>query len=254
MRCNYRRMRSSGFAVLVVALMLLVFVPSRSEASDASKDAGTARVVDPLDTRHTYAEGDSTSAFGISLPEGASCPGDSANDGWRVQSYLVPAGTDVGSVVFEALRPEGPDPGTYRSLREVNGGIFTQQFTQSNDEPGHPGLILPTPALTFAWYPEGSLPPGQYTIGIACTPADWNVVRFWHVDFIFETASDVQPGGMRWHVVGASGSAASSSSSSGDRSTTVLIVLIVAALAGLAVLAALWLRDRRSTPTPAKEL
>ena len=171
-------------------------------SSPIGEDAGYVVIVDPLNVEREYRTGDSASAFGLRLPEGAACPGDSANDGWRVQSFIVPAGTDIGKLVFSANRPNSGDPGSTRSLREVNGGIFTQRMTEQNEVTGQPGLIVDLPPFTFAYFETGTFPPGRYEVGVACTTPDWQVRRFWNAEIQFEVAPDVDPGGLRWTFLG----------------------------------------------------
>ena len=60
-------------------------------------------VVDPSDA--VLEGGGSATPFGLRLPEGAACQGDSADDSYRVEAFLVPEGTDPGSVVYGELAP-----------------------------------------------------------------------------------------------------------------------------------------------------
>src|SRR5262245_29250980 len=48
-------------------------------------DAGAVSVVAADDPSRVLTEGGSADAFTLRLPEDAVCPGDSANDDWRVQ-------------------------------------------------------------------------------------------------------------------------------------------------------------------------
>lgn len=213
------------------------------QTDTAGVDAGSVVVVDTVNSTRELTEGDSRTAFSLRLPDGSACPGDSANDDWRVQSFLVPADTDIGSLRYRALRPDGD---AYRALRYPNGDIFTQAFTDPNPGPGSPGRILAVPPLTFAWFPAGSIPPGRYKIGIACTPPSWEVARFWDAEIELEEAADVEPGGLRWRVLadtdGAVGNGADEGISNGDRA---LWTLIGVGTAG--VLAAILLVRRRTS-------
>lgn len=190
------------FTVTFTTVLALALGSSMTEAAATGEDAGSVVIVDPLNVERAYQRGDSTSAFTLRLPDGATCPGDSANDGWRVQSFIVPAGTDLAALEFSANRPNHGEPASSRSLREINGGIFTQRMTEPNQALGEPGRILALPPLTFAYFDTGTFPPGLYEIGVACTTPDWKVRRFWHAEIEFETAPDVEPGGMRWTFLG----------------------------------------------------
>ena len=197
-------MRGQGVAVGLVLLSFSLLhassVSARSETNPA--DAGNAVVVDPVNVNRQLTDGDSTSAFTFRLPEGASCPGDSANDDWRVQSFLVPAQTDIGSLRYEGTRPDGEE---YRSLRYLDGDIYIMEFTNPNPGPGNPGEIIALPPLTFAWFPTCSLKMGAYTMGIACTNPSWEVERYWDVTVELSSAPEVEPGGLRWRVDDPSG-------------------------------------------------
>ncbi len=75
----------------------LIFVPCAS----ASVDIGTAVLAAPGATASSpVPSGGSSTPFTVALPPRAACPGDTAHDGYRVYSYLVPKGTDLSSVTF----------------------------------------------------------------------------------------------------------------------------------------------------------
>lgn len=192
--------RALALAFLVATA--LAGLHSSAAAAPTGEDVGSVVIVDPLNFDREYQRGDSTSAFTLRLPEGAACPGDSANDGWRVQSFIVPFRTDLGELVFSANRPNVGQPASSRSLREINDAIFTQRMTDPNQTIGQPGMILPLPPLTFAHFDTGTFPPGRYEIGVACTTPDWKVRRYWNAGIEFEAAPDVDPGGMRWTFLG----------------------------------------------------
>lgn len=221
---------------------------SAQDSSD-DKDAGDAIVVDPVNINRAITAGDSTSAFTFRLPDGAACQGDSANDDWRVQSFLVPAVTDIGSLRYRATRPDGD---AYRSLRYLDGEIFVMEFTNQNEVPGQPGVIIAIPPLTMAWFETGSLEPGAYTMGIACTRPDWFVERYWDVAVDLEAAPEVQPGGLRWTVVEPKLTGAQQQGSGQDRSPfLVLILTAFAAIGGGVIL--IRGRLRRTSPLSQKE-
>jgi len=49
--------------------------------------------------------GNSSTSFTLRLPSGAACGGDSAHDGYRVQSYIVPSGIDPSTLTFNSSGP-----------------------------------------------------------------------------------------------------------------------------------------------------
>jgi hypothetical protein len=77
--------------------LCLIFAPYAS----ASAVIGTAVLAVPGATASSpLPSGGSSTPFTMALPPRAACPGDTAHDGYRVYSYLVPKGTDLSSVAF----------------------------------------------------------------------------------------------------------------------------------------------------------
>lgn len=241
-----RRMRSA-LATGLVAIAVLVSTQHVSAQTDAGvNDAGDVVVTEAANVNRAMAAGDSTSAFSLRLPEGASCPGDSANDDWRVNTFLVPAETNLDTLTYRALRPDGE---AYRSLRYLDGDIFVMEMTSANPGPGQPGLITPIPPLTMAYYEAGSLAPGPYKLGIACTDAVGAVQRYWDNAVELTLAPEVDPGGLRWSVIKTSTLAQPESTSSS--STTWVALLLALVVTGGAVL--IRRRRRRLSPQSQKE-
>ncbi len=239
----------AAVAIGMLFLSLLSFAGRASAQTETNPaDAGDAVVVDPVNVNRQLTDGDSTSAFTFRLPEGASCPGDSANDDWRVQSFLVPADTDIGSLRYRASRPDGE---RYRSLRYLDGDIFAMELTNPNPGPGRPGEIVALPPMTLAWFPTGSVEPGTYQMGIACTEPSWEVERYWDVTVELESAPEVEPGGLRWRVVEPSGSS-SFDDAAGNGGRSVLYVAVLAAV-GAAFVVLIRRRGRRGVSPHQKE-
>lgn len=214
----------------------------------ATDDAGGAIVVDAVNTDRELTAFDSTTAFRLRLPDGASCAGDSANDDYRVQTFLVPADTDLSNMKYRSRSPDGNE--LYRALRFVNGESSIQVPTNQNGGPGEPGLIVePALPFTFAFYSENTLPSGRWKLGVACTPVDWVVDRFWDAEVQLEAAPDVVPGGLRILVVDDGGSTVVSQSE-GD--FPMLPVLVASALA-IGVVVILLQRSSKPTATAIKE-
>jgi len=232
----WRQRLALGIGIVVIAAL-----PSSVHASAPTEagtgDAGDVVVVDPINVDRTLADGDSTSTFTFRLPDAASCPGDSANDDWRVSTFLVPADTNLDTLMYQALSPDGE---AYRSLRYVDGDIYVMEMTSPNPGPGQPGLINQLPALTMAWYETGTLAPGPYKMGIACTDAVGAVERYWDTDVELTVAPDVEPGGLRWSVIANANVAAVEPSSNGS-AIWVFILVAIAAIGGFIVV-----RRRRS--------
>jgi hypothetical protein len=109
-------------AVLAVAVLTVTVVSaarSGFHASAAGINAGTLQVqVPPPDPNagQPLLSGVQTTPFALVPPAGAACTGDSATGGYRVNSYIVPASVDPGTLQWGAT---GPTPaGTGANLSE----------------------------------------------------------------------------------------------------------------------------------------
>lgn len=139
--------------------------------------------------------GDSGTTFTLRLPAGASCTGDSANDGYRVQSYMVPESVDPSTLTFNGAGPVplGMGASFRQPLYDINGSGFVDQQTANASSPGGPGPILAPPDFNFgAVFVPGNIPSGTYNLGIACTlgPASATQMKeFWNTQMVVTTAA-----------------------------------------------------------------
>ena len=237
MTIRVRRVLSSAFAVF--ATLVFVTVASTSVAAgtiDNPVDAGDVQVV-AVDAGSTVVSGGASgTVFTLQLPEGAACPGDSRNDQWRVQSYIVPVGVDPGELFYESNDPAGD--GNW-SLYGAGTNPYVDELTLPNTEAGQEGLIGTIRPLSFAVFPPGLLPEGEYTIGVTCTffrePA-----RFWDTQIrIIDDPTD-EPAALRWEVLSAPEEAvdAGSGGNGGGLPQRLLVALVAAGAA--AVLGLVW--------------
>ena len=238
---------------LLSAIVVSVALLGASPASAAGDRAGDVVVVDQ--TGAVLTAGGSATAFGLRLPADAACPGDSADDNYRVEAFLVPDGTDVGSVVYGELAPEVQGAS---SLWDTNTNVVDGELT-SDAPPGQPGRIVNLPSFSFAVLYPGELAAGKYRIGIACSL--FNVTeRYWDTSFVVTEDSSDQPAQFRWTADPPEGAdqllaaapAASSSSSSGFGTTGVLLILLVILLVAAGI-SYVWLRTRTPRPSASKE-
>lgn len=203
------------------------------------KDAGDAAIVAGPQTTRTLGGGGSATEFSLRLPQGASCPGDSANDGFRVQSFIVPAADDPGALRYRSIGPVGP--GRY-ALYDVFTNPYVQAQTAQADAPGGPGRIVNLPSFSFEAFPPGELGEGPYRVGIACTLLN-ETLRYWDASLVLERTADDKPAGLRWKAPVVGGH-------KGRAVPRVATATLLGAAAAVAVLGLARRRSRRAVPTP----
>ena len=222
-----------GSATLLPAITARASVPP-------PVDAGDLVVVDAGNPSKELTHGGSATKFTFRLPADASCPGDSENDQWRVQSYLVPATYDPGTLHYGDIAPEGN--GLW-ALYSLDTHAFVHILTLPNSQAGLPGRIDTLPAFSFVLFPPGTLPDGHYRVGIACTLFR-ATAKYWGTEFIVTTSPNDQPGQLEWRVAGVpSGTTKGSSGSTG----TGWALVGVGVLGIAAVTFTLWQRNARRT-------
>lgn len=184
-------------ALVVAAVGLLAATPAQ-----AGRMGDASIVAEPgSDARRT--SGGSATPFSLRLPAGAACAGDSANGGYRVQSFVVQASDDPGALRYRSIGPVGE--GRY-SLLDTLSRSFVHAMTAEEQSPDGPGTIVNIPTFDFAAFPPGTLPSGEYRIGIACS-LDGTTVQHWDTRLAIERADDDAPGRLRWTALaGAAGS------------------------------------------------
>ncbi len=227
-----------ALALFSVCPAVLTFGSTADASVGAPVDAGDVVVVAANQEKQVF-DGDSNTPFSLRLPAGASCPGDSANDDWRVQSFVIPADLDPGALTYGALRPRGDN---LHALYGADTRPFIQVLTGQNSGPGEPGLIVGVPPLSFAVFPAGMLPAGPYRIGIACTWFE-KTAMYWDTELVLSADPDVEPGQFRWHVANDPAAALADDSNS-SWAKGIAAVTLVAAIAAIAVIITIATRRR----------
>jgi hypothetical protein len=169
-----------GLALAASSVAVVVPLSNTVQAAPGDPPAGVATL--------TPGSGPLTGTFTISLPVGASCPGDGVA-GYRWGTYITPLSNDVGGMVFDGLGSPTGQPAFTSSLRRSPGGEFLRGQT-----PGLTNGLIPVPIPTLQWL--GVAPPaGQYNIGIMCTlnTGGTTIVntRYWNAQI---TVSEPTPG------------------------------------------------------------
>lgn len=187
-----RRVARRAAASAVVWLTLAGSVAAPARAVPKSGDAvlvngrGTAPV----------GGGGSTTLFSIRLPDGAACPGDSEEGQYRVQSFIVPATVDPGTVRYRGTRPVAENGW---ALYGVDTRTFVNAATAKAAAPGGEGVIINVPVFSFGVFEPGMIPAGRYVAGIACSLFA-ETVRYWSTEIVL-VADAGESAGFAWTVV-----------------------------------------------------
>ena len=246
-----RLIRPSARVALGAIVSIAALLRPGSVAAGGSVDdpvrAGDATIVDAYNQSKPLDHGTGKTTFSLRLPDGAACPGDSRNDQWRVQTYLLPFEEDPVSVRYG---PIGPDPvgnGRY-AMFDVNTTPYVQQLTRQNLAAGQPGVIAPLPPFSFAVVAGEQIPSGRYRLGVACTYFGATAV-FWDTEIELVDPPGGAAGKLTWHLPGVTLSAASE----GDGVSPWIVFGALGAIPILAVIGLIvWRRDGRQ-PTLTKE-
>lgn len=229
-------------ALAVTALTLLFSMPGAG-AQQAEAPAKEGRVGDATivkeDSSSGLAGGGSATSFGLKLPDGAACPGDSLNDDWRVSSFIVPETDDPGTFTFAATKPDGD--GRY-ALYTLDTRSYVNRFTTMAESPGGPGPIDEVPVFNLGLYTGGRLAEGNYRIGLACTLYN-DVYRYWDTQIVVTAVPSDQPAQLTWKLA--------SGGSQGSDNSSFLFVPFVIVGAVVVLIAVLIMARHRSGSRPA---
>lgn len=209
-------------------------------------DIGEVQIVDANDATAPVDRGNGFTVFALRLPEGSTCPGDSANDQWRTQTFMIPADEDPLDLEYGAIGPEPWDSGEHWAFFGTDTVPHVDVLLQRNATAGQPGVIPPLPPFSFSVIAGENIAPQEYRIGIACTYFGVTT-QYWDNRIVVETAGD-DPDEFTWRLAGAPAEAPTS-----DDESSLPIVPIIAGCAAVAVLGSLfWRRSgARNTTTEA---
>lgn len=219
--------------------------PPTVEPSQVLGDVGDVAIVGVDGTPIT--SGDGSTTFYIRLPDRASCPGDSANDQWRVSSFLLPVDEDPLDVQFGSTGPEPPWTANRWPVFAADTGLpIALAMLRRNEGYGEPGLVDATPLVSFRSLVDNAFPGGRYRLGMACSYFA-QTTQYWDTEVVMGPGNG-DPAALTWTlpnptVIEAKGS----DSASGLR-------MVLAAI-GITAIAYVVLRrraDRRANP-PSKE-
>jgi len=197
---------------------------ARASVTDANSNSVVVVAGDGPNAGKQIADGKGSTSFSFLLQGKSECQGDSADGNYRIQSFIVPETVDPKTLTFQSTKPAGE--GNW-ALYDVNTRPYVQDLTSVADAPDKPGRIDSIPQLSFAVFPPGTLAPGIYKMGIACSLMN-DATRIWETTIeISEDAND-SPANIRWAVIG-------SVASEGESNPAALLALgvVAVALAGL---------------------
>lgn len=175
----------------------------------AATKAGDAQVVTPAEGTSAgglpLTGGSAATPFTLQLPSGASCRGDSANDGYRVQTYMVPERIDPATLQFGSVGPVPVGTGTaFRQplFKTTSDPVVNTQTAAATRTPG-PGPIVNIPAMNFSVYREGDIPAGTYNVGVACTKGPASPTQldtYWNTKLVVTAAPGTAAAAITWTV------------------------------------------------------
>ena len=176
----------------------LAFLPAAS--AGAAVVSGAAEITAP-NSATPLNSGGSATEYGVALPAAAKCPGDTAHEGYRVFSYLVPHGVSLSSLTVKGEAPfRGVKAHPYFGY--IAYGTYYGPVNTDLDTGGIPQL-----PSEFTWArltPRDLFATGQRSAvwdgGILCATGEGVVTNSWNTAILF-TASSTDPGGFTWKVV-----------------------------------------------------
>ena len=216
------RPRPAALVVVVlvgVALGIASVVMTAGPASARGDRAGDVVIADR--SGEPISSGATDTVFGLTLPSGAACQGDSASGNYRVSTFLVPQTDDPGSLEYGELRPFGD--GRWSIWKEsTDPGL---NMATSVSEAGEPGLLTGLPAFTFdvGLFP-GEIASGAYRLGLACTLGG-QTTRYWDTSVVIAEGDADRP--ISWSASDAAVAPSSSRSTSVPAAAVGVVVVVV---------------------------
>ena len=146
--------------------------------------------------------GTSATSFQLGLGTNPSCPGDSATGGYRWQTFMVPASTDVSTLTFTTSGPVAAIDEFRAPLFSVGGDPVANRLTDQATGGNPAGGITGIPVLNFSVFAPGDIPAGVYNVGIACTvgpPSDTQLRSYWSTPVVVaDNGSGSDPARINW--------------------------------------------------------
>ena len=211
-----RDVARAGTALSSAMLMLSVIgaVGSDSPAAAVAQNAGSLQILVPPGTAaagQPLTSGASATTFALTPPVGASCTGDTATGGYRMQTYMVPASVDPSTLTYGGTGPIPAGTGVaFRQPLFSSGNPFVNGTTGVATQAGGGGLLTGLPAFSFGLFGASGpqiVPTGIYNLGVACTVGSASATqldKYWNVQLTFAASPSDVPSGITWTATGGS--------------------------------------------------
>ena len=230
-----------GAMITAVIASGVFAAPTAWATIDAPIHAGQVVFTDSVVRTKELTHGTGATEFSLRLPDGAVCPGDSANDQWRVQSFMIPTSDDPTVIRYGSI---GPEPLTIdrSSLFMLDTRPFVHQLTRRNTVQGQPGIISVLPGFSLSVQASEAIPSGNYRIGIACTYFGTTAL-YWDTEIELTASLDGRADSLTWRLATVSDTVFASDTASGSSA----IPGVFGSLAVLLLGVVLWKRRSRQT-------
>ncbi len=196
-----RRFRVSALAIVTVLASLGAATVAGVTPAAAATIDGQATIYTPSSGAVTYPAA-STQLFTIAPPSGATCTGNTASNGTKVFTYLVPSGTNVQNLAIQGGYVESPSLAIFD---------YTTSPIENIDIPSN--NVIPTFPNDLEWGPavtQDSLlstlldsdggTTGTWEAGFACATGTGQITDYWNTQITF-TANGSDPNGFVWTAV-----------------------------------------------------
>lgn len=241
----FRAVLQAGRLSIAGALVLACFVAPGSVSASSEVgpaiDLGRVTLVKGGDPNATIRNGKADTEFRVLLPSGATCPGDSPNGQWRIQTFMVPNGVDIGTIKYAGQGPTGSAQfplytGDHAQRSWVNKLLPLNTSTD-------PATVIPAlPIFSFSAISVVKVPEGSYRIGVACTLFG-STAQYWWTTVDITGSAVGNASTFRFTVPGAPAAV-------GSKGPSVWVVLAVGSV-GLIGLAVVVTALRRASSTSA---
>lgn len=237
--------------IAIAAVVSSVAQPTAWATVGPQEDVGDVVIVDANDQTTELDHGGNDDVFSLRLPDGSTCPGDSVNDQWRTQSFIIPISDDPVAIRYGAIGPEPVGNGRY-AMFMADTRPYVHQLTRPNPGPGQPGVISTIPPLSFAVVAGEQIPPGLYRIGIACTYFG-TTTKYWDAEIVITASYDNQSGVLAWRLSGVAGDDIESARSPFPWTALVVGGMVAVGVAVAVVSSYRWRNRSRRLTTLSKE-